>query len=67
MKFDKILLDAVVLIPFVQNKSLTAIGAPTKALSNFLLASIFLALLTAFSKSLVLKQFNLSDFSILLT
>jgi len=57
----------VVFSPFVQNKSLTAMGAPTKALSNFLLASIFLALLTAFSKSLVLKQFNLSDFSILLT
>ena len=34
-----------VLTPLVQNKSLTAMGAPTKALSNFRLVSIFFALL----------------------
>ncbi len=55
IKFDRILLEAVVFTPLVQNKSLTAIGAPTNALSSFLLVSIFLALLTAFSKSFSVK------------
>jgi len=66
-KLDKALVGAPIAVKDLFCTKGVKTTASSKILSNFLLASIFLALLTAFSKSLVLKQFNLSDFSILLT
>ena len=54
IKLFKILLAAVVLIPFVQNKSFTAIGIPGNFKSKFGLSSNFLALTRALEKSSVI-------------
>ena len=66
IKFDKILLPAVVFVFFVQNKSLTANGIPeSKPLKSFF-ASKSLALFILFSKQVVIKQFKFLLFSMFL-
>ena len=67
MKFDKILLEAVVLIFLVQNKSLTPMGMPSNRLFSFpclRLISDFSASSKACSAEIVLKQ--LSSFASLI-
>jgi hypothetical protein len=58
MKFSNILLPAVVLTPWVQNKSLTAIGTPGNKLSRLGFLSKFLAFSKAWSEQYVINEFN---------
>ena len=63
MKFDNILLEAVVLIFLVQNKSLTPMGIPSNRLFRFpclRLRSDFSASSRACSAETVLKQLSSS-------
>ena len=64
IKFSKILLPAVVLTFFVQNKSFTANGTPESRPSKFFLESKSFAYFTLFSKQVVIKQFKFLLFSI---
>ena len=61
-KLFKILLPAVVLKSFVQNKSLTAIGIPGNFFSKLGLLSNASAFFNAWSKSSVIKEFSFFDF-----
>ena len=63
IKLFKILLPAVVFTPYVQNKSLTAIGMPGSFKSKFGLSSNFFALSIADEKSSVIYVFNSFAFS----
>ena len=61
-KLFKILLPAVVLTPFVQNKSLTAIGIPGNFKSRFGFWSNFLALSSESEKFSEIYAFSFFDF-----